>query len=287
MNANSVQQMPAIKDWLTDASHRLYMAKVPSANLDAEIILADTLHNERTYLHAHPEQIINANQLKIADAKLASRLDRLPIAYIVGYKEFYGRQFLVNPATLIPRPESEDIITMLGQILPSTDYHLPTTKLKLVDVGTGSGCLGITAKLEFPRLDVTLTDISDDALKVATKNAKKLSASVAIIKSDLLQNYSAKSDIIIANLPYVDQAWGRSPETNHEPAMALFADNHGQLIIEELITQASNSLSPGGHMIIEADPVQHSSLIEFAKKQSFTITNKLGYIIAFEQKAFD
>jgi len=279
MNANSTPQTPAIKDWLKSASHQLSTIDIPSARLDAEIILAYALGKNRTYLHTHDDDVIDVKTATIANKHLTQRLNRVPIAYIVGYKEFHGRQFYVTKDTLIPRPESEAIIDLLKKILSPTTYHLPPTKL--LDVGTGSGCLGITAKLEFPALDVTLTDISTDALKVATLNAKELLADVATLQSDLLQNYAIKSDIIIANLPYVDQTWERSPETDHEPALALFADNHGQSIIEKLIVQANNSLTPGGYMIIEADPTQHSSIIDYAKKQSFDPIDQLGYVIAF------
>jgi len=280
MNANSQPPTPAIKDWLISAQHQLSEIGIASAHLDAEIILANTLENNRTYLHAHPEQLIDAQQYKLANKLLARRLDRVPIAYIVGHKEFYGRKFIVSPATLIPRPESEDIITTLKRILPSTTYHLPSTKL--VDVGTGSGCLGITAKLEFPKLEVTLADISSEALEIAKQNSDKLSADVQIIQSDLLQNYPVKPNIIIANLPYVDQTWDRSPETMHEPDLALFAADNGRSIIYKLINQASQSLAGSGLLIIEADPAQHDSLIKYANKKSFTATDKLGYIIAFQ-----
>lgn len=279
MSANLLPPTPVIKDWLAEARRQLEIVGITSAALDTEIILADVLGQDRTFLHAHPEQIINSDQCKFANKNLELRLDRTPIAYIIGHKEFYGRQFTVTPATLIPRPESEDIITILGQILPTTNYQSsPTT---LIDVGTGSGCLGITAKLEFPALNITLADISNEALKIASQNANNLSADVTIIKSDLLQNYPTNPDIIIANLPYVDLSWDRSPETNHEPDLALFADDHGQLIIKKLITQAKDILTPDGHLIIEADPVQYESLIEFAKKQSFTVTHQRGYVLAF------
>jgi len=283
MNANSLPQTPVIKDWLKNASHQLSNADIPSSHLDAEIILAYTLHESRTYLHAHPEQIIEAHQCELANARLKLRLDRVPIAYIVGYKEFYGRQFTVTPATLIPRPESEDIINIMKEIFtPNSNSQIPIAKL--VDVGTGSGCLGITAKLEFPNLDVTLIDISAQALNIAKRNAKKLSADVAIIQSDLLQEYAIKPDIIVANLPYVDKTWERSPETNHEPSLALFADNHGRSIIERLITQANNLLANNGYLIIEADPSQHNLLSEYAKQQSLSQVHKLGYIIAFKRR---
>lgn len=276
-----MQQTPAIKDWLADASNQLSAIDIPSANLDAELILANILEKDRTFLHAHNQQILTNNQIIAANADLSLRLKRVPIAYIVGYKEFYGRQFLVTPATLIPRPESEAIIEILANIMSDPKNFDRHNTIKLVDVGTGSGCLGITAKLEFPELDVALIDISNEALKVAKLNAKKLSADVQILQSDLLQNYSAEPDIIIANLPYVDKKWDRSPETEYEPDLALFADNNGLSVIEKLIIQASKSLKKAGHIIIEADPAQHDAIISLAKKQALKLTDRLGYIIAF------
>ena len=284
MNANSQPPTPAIKDWLISAQHQLSKIGITSARLDAEIILAYALEKGRTYLHTHPEQLIDAQQYIIANNLLTQRMGRVPIAYIVGHKEFYGRQFTVSPATLIPRPESEDIITILKQLLPPTTdliSHFQTPNPCLIDVGTGSGCLGITAKLEFPKLDVTLTDISIEALDIARQNSDILSADVKIIQSDLLQNYPTKPNIIIANLPYVDQTWDRSPETIYEPSLALFAADRGRSIIYNLIDQASKSLLHDGFLIVEADPTQHDSLIKYAKKKSFTITDKLGYIITF------
>lgn len=280
MSVNSPPQTPVIKDWLVNASHQLSKVGIPSPSLDAEIILAHTLNENRTYLHAHPEDVINIHDYEIANSRINQRIKRVPIAYIIGFKEFYGRQFSVNTSTLIPRPESEDIITILKKILLPTTYQMPPTKL--IDVGTGSGCLGITSKLEFPNLDVTLADISIDALKIASNNAQELSADVAILQSDLLQNYNSKPDIIIANLPYVDQSWSCSPETKYEPSIALFADNHGQAIIKRLITQASDSITSGGYIIIEADKTQHNQLTEYAKKQSFSLVCQLGFIIAFK-----
>src|SRR5665811_2375388 len=117
MSVNLLPQTPAIKDWLVEASDQLSKAGIPSARLDSEIILAHILHKSRTYLHAHPEQIIDSAQCKIADSSLNQRVNRVPTAYIVGHKEFYGREFIVTPATLIPRPESEDIITVLKKLL--------------------------------------------------------------------------------------------------------------------------------------------------------------------------
>ncbi len=271
--------MLAINEWLANSTSQLSEITISSARLDAEIILAFALGKDRTYLHAYPDQTIDDKVLEIANKSLASRLKHTPIAYIVGRKEFYGRQFTVTPATLIPRPESEDIITILKEILLTTTYHLPSARL--VDVGTGSGCLGITAKLELPNLDVTLIDISDEALKIAAKNAANLAADVDIIHSNLLKEYAVRPDIIIANLPYVDRSWDRSPETDYEPESALFADDNGQSLIKELISEAKDLLNMGAHLIIEADPDQHQSLIEYAETNNFAKTQQLNYVLDF------
>ncbi|MEI7918050.1 MAG: peptide chain release factor N(5)-glutamine methyltransferase [Candidatus Saccharibacteria bacterium] len=275
--------MPAIKDWISTATTQLSVAEIISARLDAEVLLACAINKDRTYLHAHPEQILDDQQTKDADGYLVKRLNRIPSAYITGYKEFYGRNFTVTPATLIPRPESEDIITILKSIvLPYSNSHIPIANL--IDIGTGSGCLGITAKLEFPNLDITLTDISAEALEIASLNAKKLSANVSFLQNDLLKKYKGRPDIIIANLPYVDRSWKRSPETNYEPTLALFADDGGKALINKLIIQASKIMSPGSYLIIEADPEQHQDLINYARQHSFTIDQQANYILVFKHQ---
>lgn len=269
-----------VRDWLFEACQQLSAANIPSAQLDAEIILADTLSKDRTYLHAHPEQSIGWPQYIALNKKLELRLKHLPIAYITEYKEFYGRDFIVNKNTLIPRPESEAIIEILSKIISKT--ILVQNKLtRLVDIGTGSGCLGITSKLEFPNLDVTLVDISPRALKIAAKNSQNLNADVNIIKNNLLDKFSTKIDIIIANLPYVDKAWNRSPETEYEPSIALFAADYGLSLIKKLISQTDELLVDGGYIILEAEPIQHEFIKIFAEKYSLNQIYQIGYAIAF------
>ena len=246
-----------IRIWLRDAAEQLANVGITSALLDAEIILAHTLRKSRTWLHAHDDDIIADRELEIANARLDLRLDRTPVAYIVGHKWFYGRLFKVSPATLIPRPESEVLIELLNTFIAQ---DMKT----LIDVGTGSGCLGITAKLEHPHLTVTLSDISRHALIVADANASALHADVATIRSDLLASTPHYYDVILANLPYVDRSWQRSPETNYEPEIALFADSNGVALIQKLIAQAVPRLRSNGLLILEADPYQHARIITFA-----------------------
>ena len=285
MNANYQPPMLLVKDWLKLASKQLSDAHIQSAQLDAEIILSHTLNKPRTYLHAHGDDTLSPRMVEIANARIDLRSDMVPVAYIIGHKEFYGRNFRVNTSTLVPRPESEDIINLLKKLIPPTIYHLPSTTMRLVDVGTGCGCLGITAKLEFPKLEVTLSDISPHALKVAKQNADLLNADVNIIQSDLLASYPFTPDVILANLPYVDPEWERSPETNHEPPVALFAADEGLAIINKLISQAASSQKLGGTLIIEADPVQHAQITSHAKNTKYQLTDKLGYILAFKKQS--
>jgi len=274
--------MPAINDWLKSATDQLKLRGIDSPRLDAEIILAHTLKKDRTYLHAQPDQTIELRDEEIANARLDLRLDRMPIAYIVGFKEFFGRRFKVTTATLIPRPESEDIVSAVKSLVEE-NLELFQTQRELIDVGTGSGCLGITLKLELPGFDVTLSDISQPALNVARQNAKILGAEVRTLKSNLLDDYPLKADFIVANLPYVDLAWERSPETDYEPATALFADNGGIEIIIKLITQAKSNLKSEGYLILEADPEQHPALTIHAIQSGLKFISALNYCVIFQQ----
>ncbi|MES2630880.1 MAG: peptide chain release factor N(5)-glutamine methyltransferase [Patescibacteria group bacterium] len=273
----------SVSDWLAEATHQLVFANIPSARLDAELLLAHTLREGRTWLHGHGDEPLSDRMVEIANARLDLRLDRVPVAYIIGHKEFYGRRFKVNTATLIPRPESESLIELLGNALPKNYSLLKERALRLVDVGTGSGILGITAKLQYPELDVTITDISRHALKVAQSNAESLEADVTSLQSNLLANYPFVADIVIANLPYVDPEWERSPETEHEPADALFADKNGLALIYELLTQTKSKLVIGGTLILEADPQQHPDIIKEAIKNGLVHIETIEYGLLFEK----
>ncbi|MFZ1250760.1 MAG: peptide chain release factor N(5)-glutamine methyltransferase [Candidatus Microsaccharimonas sp.] len=289
MNANSQPKTLAngitVKDWLAKATHQLVFVQVPSARLDAELLLAHTVRKPRTWLHGHGDDILDSRHIEIANARLDLRLDRVPVAYIIGHKEFYGRQFKVTTATLIPRPESEALIELLDVAVPKNERLIKEQPLRLVDVGTGSGILGITAKLQHPELDVTLIDTSKHALNVASENARNLQVETQVIHSNLLANYPFVADIIIANLPYVDPGWERSPETQHEPDLALFASNNGLALIFELLVQTKDKLAQGGKLILEADPEQHAAIKKEASKYGLILYKIEDYGLLFDKLA--
>lgn len=282
MNGNSQPKTPNIQDWLRDAAARLAGIGIESARLDAEIILAHTIKKPRVYLHAHGEEQLEIRHLEIADARLELRLDFTPVAYIIGHKEFYGRRFKVTTATLIPRPESETMIELLKSSFSPTVPLIPHAQ-RLIDVGTGTGCLGITAKLEYPELDVTLADISRHALNVAEQNAKALGAEVTVHQGDLLRGYGFPVDIIMANLPYVDRSWEVSRETSAEPELALYAGNGGLALIYQLIIQAGQLLTTGGQLLLEADPRQHQDIISYAKQYGLAQDQTVGFIVSLRK----
>ena len=265
-----------ISTWLKHTAEHLKNAGITSAQLDAELLLANTLRKNRTYLHAHLDEEIDPRRVDIAEARLSLRLDRVSLAYILGEKEFYGRNFSVSPSVLVPRPESEEMINLLLRLAPQDDQSRT-----LIDIGTGSGCLGITAALELPdNWHVVLSDISPKALLVAEKNAKKLGAKIFTQKQSLLLGQFEKLDCILANLPYVDKDWkNTSLELRHEPSEALYASEGGLKLIRELIQQAPKHMTDQGLLFIEADEEQHQTIVAFGNQNGFLHLGTSGLIV--------
>ena len=216
----------------------------------------------------------------------------LPAAYSRGYQDFYGRDFSVTPDTLIPRPETEQIVDVVLNLagIPYLPGVKPTPRVLaphpiILDVGTGSGCIAITIKKEFPEATVYASDISEEALSVASKNAATHDAPIHLIISHLLDKVNSRDipipDVIVANLPYVDKDWDWLDTTAlaHEPAVALYADDHGLKLIKELITQEADLRIP--YLILEADPIQHKAIIKYATRKGLQHLETRGFILTF------
>lgn len=207
------------------------------------------------------------------------------------YQDFYGRDFIITPDVLIPRPETEQIIDMVLNLAGKP--YLPGVKPSkrvlpehptILDVGTGSGCIAITIKKELPEATVYATDISEPALKVAQKNASALDASITTIISHLLEKVKFTPDIIVANLPYVDENWDwlDKKALSKEPSIALYADDHGLALIKQLIDQAAALKIK--HLILEADPCEHPLIKEYIKNKNYNLEKINGYIILLKYK---
>ena len=246
----------------------LWIELAPIDRLDGELIVAEVLGKDRAFLHAHPEYDIKKGELDQIRAMINRRRLGEPLAYILGRKEFYGRNFKVTPNTLIPRPETESLVTEIISLRPRD----------ILDVGTGSGCIAITLAKELPEAKITAVDISEDALAVARENAQNYGVNIEFRQSDLLKNLAKteKYDLIVANLPYVDENWDwLGAEINFEPKNALYAKDGGLEFIKKLIDQAPDYLNPDACLVLEADSSQHQEIIKYAQRTgSFSYAKK-------------
>ncbi len=261
-----------LHELINDAANQLQNVKIPSAYLDAELLLAHVCRQTRSWTIAHASDKISTTDQERFLHLICRRANREPVAYITGHKEFYGRDFVVTPDVLIPRPESEIIIDLAKKYL--ADAHGDG-----LDIGTGSGALGITLSLELPHITMTLSDISPKALTVAHQNASALNATItSFVKSDLLKKFSNETFmLIVANLPYVDTRWTRSPETAYEPDIALFADDDGLELIKKCIHSTQGSLVKNGYLILESDPCQQKTIRAEAMKVGLRHIETVGY----------
>lgn len=272
MNASSKQPALKVNQWIAEAAEKLKAADIPTARLDAELILAHTLGRDRTWIIAHGDETADFTE---ANRLINQRHSRLPLAYLTGHKEFYGRDFAVDEHVLIPRPETEEIIEQLRLLKPRENQ-------RLIDIGTGSGAISITAKLEFPGLQVEAVDVSAQALAVAKRNAGTLHADVDFYESNLLDGTKHSYDFILANLPYVDHIWERSAETEYEPSLALFADDDGLALIKKCIEQARDKLTNDGYLLLEADPRQFDGIISYAMQHGFEPVRVNEYVMTLQ-----
>ena len=200
--------------------------------------------------------------------------------------DFYGREFVITPDVLIPRPETEMLVDMVLSLVGKP--YLPGVKpsaavlpqdLTILDVGTGSGCIAVTLKLELPEARVIASDVSEEALAVARENAGRLNADVEFVQADLMDGINTQPDIVVANLPYVDENWDwlDKEALAKEPRLALYAEDGGLALIKRLIDQVAERNIR--HLILEADPCQHEQIAEYAKENNLTVSEVRGFIL--------
>lgn len=276
----------------------------PTARLDSEILLAFLVKQDRSWLHVHADDEIDQKMQDRFEELVLERMTGTPVAYLTGVKEFYGREFNVTQDVLVPRPESESFIELLkhlkshnqtpflqgltlrqgealqnGRSTEGNDVNNVDGFLhQVLDMGTGSGCLAITAKLEFPDMLVTATDTSTDALKVAITNAQEYDASIIFKEQSLLTGDKIGYDIILANLPYVPVAM-QDPSIMREPQEALFSGidglDHYRRLFEQLEPKHIR------FVITESLLIQHAAMITLAEKAGYTPTKTDGLVQLF------
>ena len=188
----------------------------------------------------------------------------IPVQYLIGSTEFYGRRFKVNEHTLIPRPETEELV----ELILKDNYQ---ENLEVVDIGTGTGIIALSLSLENPTWKVTGLDISKEALKIATRNNQALEGQVHFLESDVLSKFpkNKKIDILVSNPPYISyDEWEEMDESvrEYEPKQALFAENNGLAIYEKIAKESTTVLSETGRIYLEIGYLQGDSVSQIFKK---------------------
>jgi release factor glutamine methyltransferase len=227
--------------------------------MNAELLLMFTLDCDRAYLYGHPERNLSDQEHSSYEKALAQRSKGVPAQYITGHQEFWGMDLIVSPAVLIPRPETEHVIETVLDLIRSDSWQArtPAAPFRVVDVGTGSGCIALALAKELPQADIHATDISPAALEIAHANAARhqLQSRIQFHETDLLQGIEKNTfDFVVSNPPYVGESEEDEVQLEvrkFEPRNAVFAGPTGLGVIERLIPQAREVLKPGGWLVIE------------------------------------
>lgn len=278
-----------ISDWLKNSTNLLKDAGVQTARLDCLVLLSDELGHDKAWILAHEDEKLPPNIHRRLDKCVEERSNHIPLAYIRGKSDFYGREFTVNEHTLVPRPETE---AMMDMLINETASMRDDEGFTIVDVGTGSGCLIVSAYLEInarrPKLKAKFlaTDISKAALKIAKKNADKHGANIEFYYGNLLEPViswlvtSGSRLIILANLPYVPNNYELNKSAQKEPGLAIFGGESGLELYEELFMQITKNDIPCS-VYAEALDKQQKDLESLAIKYNFKETTKVGLAQVF------
>ena len=250
-----------------EGSRRIAQAGLPDARLEAELLLGEACQLPRSQLLARLAEPIDIAEAGRFEGLLRRRLTREPLAYILGRREFFGREFIVNSDVLIPRPETELLVHRALELLDSTRDPL------VIDVGTGSGAIGLSILAENPRVRLLATDISRPALRVAQVNARRLAVEdrVDFLVCDLFSGIRRAVGwdlLILANLPYVpsDRAASLQAEVrDFEPRIALFSPGDGLQIVRRALAGIQTLTKGGEYALLEIDDDQGLAVREVAR----------------------
>lgn len=267
-------------EWLAIATSELENAGISTARLDALVLLEDASGKDRAWLLGHPGFELSSVLVKKLDKQIARRASHIPLAQIRGLSEFYGRKFAINKHVLEPRPESETMIELAKKLAASHK------SLVIADIGTGSGALCTTAKLEIPGASVLASDIDEKCLALARKNASKLGASVEFYRGDLLAAFpypilNTPHSILLCNLPYVPDNFTINPAAMNEPRIAIFGGPDGLDIYRKLFQQIDELKAKPLAILTESMPPQHAALAKVASASGYRLAQTDDFIQIF------
>lgn len=236
------------------------------------LILENQQQLKRIDLALQPDLILSTDALKVWDQFLQQLKNEIPVQYVLGSTSFFGLDFEVNTNVLIPRPETEELVEWILNSLQST---VTNQKVKIIDIGTGSGCIAISLAKNIPHAHVTALDVSVDALVTAQKNAQNNQVTVAFKNQNILETYDLQEqfDVIVSNPPYVRNLEKQEIKNNvlhHEPHLALFVENDNALIFYKKIAElAQKNLKPNGFLFFEINQYLGAEMIGLLQDLDF------------------
>jgi release factor glutamine methyltransferase len=251
-----------IGEGIRTAEERLRVAGVDTPRLDSQVLAALVCGKTRSWVLAHPGTLLP----EVFWDLIERRENREPLAYITGEREFYGRPFFVDRRVLIPRQETETVI--------ASALAFGGSAPRILDLGTGSGCLAVTLALEMTGAQVTAVDASEDALAVARLNATRHGASIECVNSWWMSRLPAQAefDMIVSNPPYVAHGEIHQPEVLHwEPAVALYSERSGMADYRQILEHAPDHLAPEGCLILEVGDHRWHDLEKLAKNLDYKL----------------
>ena len=259
--------MAVVREVIQQAHQTLEAAGIPDARLEAEVLVMSVMRMTRQNIFAQQETEVGSRLEQDLAVLLEQRLQRTPLAYILGYREFYGINVMVTPSVMVPRPETEN---MVEHTLFMALMGMETRELVIADVGTGSGAIAVNLAIHLPAAKIYAVDISEPALDVAAYNIRGHSVAdrIRLGHGDLLDPVPEPVDVIVANLPYIPT--GRipslQPEVRQEPAIALDGGPDGLDLVRRLLAQAPEKLKTPGIILMELDPEQFPAAEESARQ---------------------
>lgn len=272
--------MKSVLETINGGASYLEKRGIAEARRNMEHLLANQLGCTRMQLYTQFDRPLEETVLAPLREALKKRGEGIPLQHLLGEVAFHGRDFICDGRGLIPRPETEELVEMVLK-------QLPGENLQILDVGCGSGVIGLTLAAEKPGSHVTLVDVSEDALSLTRENAEKLGVgNVDILRSDLFDQVKGSFDLIVANLPYVPESEARTMarELSHDPALALFSGADGMDLLRRLIPAARGFLKPGGWLVLEIGHDQASQVRLCLEESGFAeigIRKDLGGIARF------
>lgn len=242
-----------------ERGRRALRSKSETPSLDVQVLLADILQRDRAWILAHPEAALSEQQRARYLGALEACQSGEALPHVLGWWEFYGRRFRCPPQVLIPRPETELLVERALDLL-----RPPLQQRRLLDVGTGSGCVAVTLAAEIPDVMIFAVDIQRSALRVAQQNALKhrVGERVKLVCADLLRGVVGRFDLICANLPYVPTAeLRRLPVGRREPWRALNGGDDGLDVLRRLVDMLPGKTTPGGAVLLEIGDAQAKPMV--------------------------